>query len=109
MKQLYRDLKGQGVEVVAITTYYGYYKGDRNLTQDQEFAKMAGYMEEWELPWPMVFSDRANFEAYGVQGIPQYVVIDRQGKVHSITVGYNEALHAQLRKNVETALRGAGE
>lgn len=99
-----QDWKSRGLEVVAITTYYGYYKTARNLTPEEEFAKMKDYMEEWELPWPMVFADKSNFDAYGVSGIPQYVVIDREGKVSSITVGYNEELHKQLRSSVEKAL-----
>ena len=101
---MYQELKSKGLEVVAITTYYGYYKAIKNLKPEEEFAKMKDYMEEWELPWPMVFADKTNFESYGVGGIPQYVVIDRDGKVSSITVGYNEALHKELRASVEKAL-----
>ena len=78
--------------------------GSKNLSKDEEFGKMKDYMDKWELPWPMVFSDKSNFDAYGVSGIPQYVVIDREGKVSSITVGYNEELHKQLRASVEKAL-----
>ena len=101
---MYRELKEKGLEVVAITTYYGYYKAEQGLTPDKEFAKMAQYMDEWELPWPMVFGTKANFDAYGVSGIPQYVVIGRDGKVAGVTVGYNEELHNQLRATVEKAL-----
>ena len=101
---MYQELRSQGLEVVAITKYYKYYKTIKDLSPEAEFAKMKDYMEEWELPWPMIFGDDANFEAYGVGGIPQYVVIDREGNVSSITVGYNEALHKELRANVEKAL-----
>ncbi len=101
---MYQELRSKGLEVVAITKYYGYFKATRDLTPEAEFAKMKEYMEEWELPWPMVFGTKANFAAYGVGGIPQYVVIDRQGKVASITVGYNELLHKELRASVEEAL-----
>jgi hypothetical protein len=101
---MYQEFRTKGLEVVAITTYYGYYEATKNLMPDQEFARMKDYMEKWELPWPMVFGDKSNFDAYGVSGIPQYVVIGRDGKVSSITVGYNEALHNQLRASVEKAL-----
>lgn len=104
MKKMYRELRDKGLEVVAITRYYGFYKAERNITPEAEYARMKEYMEEWELPWPMVFGDNANFEAYGVGGIPQYVVIDAQGKVDTIVVGYNEALHAKLRRSVERLL-----
>src|ERR1044071_4194870 len=104
MKKMARELKDKGLEVIGVTGYYGYYKAERNLTPEVEFAKMKDYMEEWELPWPMLFVDRAMMDSYGVGGIPHYVVIDRQGKVQSITVGYNEPLHAQLPANGENAL-----
>lgn len=107
MKKMYAELRSKGVEVVAITKYYGYYKAEQKLTPDQEFAKMKDYMEEWELPWPMVFGGQANFDNYGVGGIPHYVVIDQEGKVASYTVGYNEELHNQLRKSVESLLKPA--
>ena len=101
---MYQELRSQGLEVVAITKYYKYYKTIKDLSPEEEFAKMKDYMEEWELPWPMVFADKSNFDAYGVSGIPEYVVIDRDGKVSSITIGYNEALHNELRSSVEKAL-----
>lgn len=101
---MYRELKDKGLEVIAITKYYGYYKAERGLNKDQEFAKLKDYIDEWELPWPLVVGDNSNFENYGVGGIPQYVVIGRDGKVFSITVGYNEALHNELRANIEKAL-----
>ena len=101
---MYRELKDKGLEVIAITKYYGYYKAERGLSKDQEFAKLKDYIDEWELPWPLIVGDDANFTNYGVGGIPQYVVIGRDGKVFSVTVGYNEALHNELRANVEKAL-----
>jgi hypothetical protein len=102
---MYRELKEKGLEVVGVTQYYGWYgKPDQKMTQDEEYAKLKDYMEEWELPWPLVVGGKSNFESYGVGGIPQYVVIGRDGKVKSITVGFNEPLHAELRKSVEEAL-----
>jgi hypothetical protein len=102
---MYNELHDKGLEVVAVTTYYGFYQNERNLTPDAEYAKMAGFVKEWKFPWPLIFGDRSNFEAYGVGGIPEYVLIDRQGKVSSITIGYSEPLHRELRANVEKLLK----
>src|SRR5690242_19758804 len=108
MKKMYRELKDKGLEVIGITKYYGYYKAEnvqkRDMPKDVEFANLKSYIDEWELPWPLVVGDDSNFSNYGVGGIPQYVVIGRDGKVFSVTVGYNEPLHAELRGNVEKAL-----
>jgi hypothetical protein len=109
MRKMYNELHDKGLEIVLVTQLYGYYKAERGLTPDQEFAKLKDYLEEWELPFPLIVAGKENNENYGVGGIPHYVVLDRQGKVHSVTVGYNEPLHAQLRKNVEEALKATVE
>jgi hypothetical protein len=108
MKKMYRELKDKGLEVVGITQYYGYYKSEnvqkRDMPKDTEFGKLKDYIEEWELPWPMVVGGKENFEAYGVGGIPQYVIIGRTGKVDSIDIGFSEELHKKFRAKVEKAL-----
>ncbi len=101
MKKMLADLKPKGFEIVEVTTYYGYYKTERNLTPDQEFAKYAGHIKEFETPWPVVFGDRSNLENYGVGGIPHYVLVDRKGIVRGMSIGFSEALHAKFRAEVE--------
>lgn len=101
---MYEENHAKGLEIAGITRYYGYYAQERQLTPDAEFAKMESFKTEHGLPWPIIFGEAENFEAYGVGGIPQYVVIDRAGKVKSITIGYNEELHKQLEKDVKEAL-----
>ncbi|MEP6755810.1 MAG: TlpA disulfide reductase family protein, partial [Chthonomonadales bacterium] len=104
MKKMYAELHPKGLEVIGLTTYYGYYKDQKNLTPEAEFAANKGHIEEFGLPWPLLFGPRENQTNYGVSGIPHYVVIGRDGKVASITVGFNEPLHKQLRASVEKAL-----
>ena len=101
MKKMLADLKPKGLEIVEVTTYYGYYKTERNLTPDQEFAKYADHIKEFEIPWPVVFGDRSNQENYGVGGIPHYVLIDRKGIVRGMSIGFSEPLHAKFRAEVE--------
>lgn len=104
MKKMYNDLHSKGLEVVSLTSYYGYFDQEKNLTPDQEFAKMQGFVEKYGMTWPVVFSDRTNSTNYGVSGIPQFVIIDQTGKVHSIVVGYSPQLHAEMRKTIEDLL-----
>ena len=101
MKKMLADLKPKGLEIVEVTTYYGYYKTERNLTPDQEFAKYAEHLKEFEIPWPVVFGDRSNQDNYGVGGIPHYVLIDRKGIVRAMSIGFSEPLHAKFRAEVE--------
>ncbi len=108
MKQMYADLKDKGLEIVGVTTYYGYYKAEnrekRDMSKDAEFAKMADFIAEHGLPWPVVYGERSNFDAYGVTGIPHVAVLDRDGKVHKIKIGYSKATFGAFRAEIEKML-----
>lgn len=108
MKQMYADLKDKGLEIVGVTSYYGYYKTEnaskRDMEKDVEFAKMKDFIAEHSLPWPVVYTDKANYAPFGVSGIPHVVVIDRQGVVHKVKVGYSPASFKEFRQEVEKLL-----
>ena len=104
MKKLYNDYHSQGLEIVSVTGYYGFFGNEKNLTPDAEFAKMDGFVKDEGMTWPVAFGPRTNMESYGVSGIPNFVLIDKTGKVHGVTVGYSPELFATLRKSVESLL-----
>lgn len=108
MQQLYSDWQEKGLEVVAVTTYYGYYRKEnvekRDMAKDVEFAKMGEFIAEYKLPWPVVYGERANFEAYGISGIPTTVVIGRDGTVHKLHVGYSKESFKAFREEIEKLL-----
>ncbi len=113
VKKMYADLQPKGLEIVGVTTYYGYYKGEgmpaRDMPRDTEFAKMGEFLKEHALPWPVIYGERTNFEPYGVTGIPTCVLIDKDGKVHQIKVGYSKETFAKFREEVEKLLGVAGK
>ena len=104
MKKLYNDYHSQGLEIVSVTTYYGFLGKEKDLTPDAEFAKMDAFIKDEGMTWPVAFGPRSNMDAYGVSGIPNFVLIDKAGKVHAITVGYSPELFSGLRKSVEGML-----
>ncbi|HQU18144.1 MAG TPA: TlpA disulfide reductase family protein [Fimbriimonadaceae bacterium] len=108
MKKLYEDLKPKGLEIVGFTTYYGYYKGEnaqkRDMPKDVEYAKMAEFIKENGLSWPVVYGDRTNVDAHGVTGIPHVTVVDRKGNVHKIKVGYSPDSFGAFRSEIEKLL-----
>jgi glutathione peroxidase-family protein len=104
MRKMYDELKSKGLEVVGVTTYYGFFGSERGITEDQEFAKLADYQTEYNINWPIVVGPRSNSEAYGVNNFPHYVVLGRDGKVVSYTAGYSTDLFHRLRASVEKAL-----
>lgn len=105
MRKMLTDLQPKGLEIVGATRYYGYYGQERNLQPDAEFAKMADFIKEHELPWPIVYVAADDFSTYGVTGIPHVAVIDREGKVHSIKIGYSAASFAKFRSEIEAMLK----
>jgi len=105
MRQLLADDKDKGLEVFGVTTYYKFYKQDRNLSPDDEFAKMKDFIAEENMTWPVVYADKSYSDAYGITGIPEAVIIDRAGKVHKVHVGYDKASFAAFRKEVEELLK----
>jgi hypothetical protein len=51
-----------------------------------------------------VYSPPRNLAAYKVGGIPQIQLIDRQGKIRLIMVGYDEANEPKLARLIEDLL-----
>lgn len=109
MKKLYADLKDKGLEIIAVTTYYGYYKKEntqkRDMPKNTEFEKMGEFIKDHGLPWPVVYGERSNFDAYGVTGIPHVAVIGRDGLLKKIKVGYSAKTFGEFRKEIEKLLQ----
>lgn len=108
MRQTLADLGPKGLAIVGITRYQGYY-GTENYTakdmpKETEFKKMEAFVKEHSMTWPVAFTDRAPFDAYGVTGIPHLVVIDRTGNVRQIKIGYSKEGFAKFRAELEKML-----
>ncbi|HEY7475173.1 MAG TPA: TlpA disulfide reductase family protein [Vicinamibacterales bacterium] len=120
LKRLLAKYGPQGFRVVFATELYGYFGTERNLTPDAEFEKDREYFTEKEgFRAPIAVSDRPvpemvngrpvysppkNLAAYKVGGIPQIQLIDRQGKIRLIMVGYDEANEPKLARLIEDLL-----
>jgi thiol-disulfide isomerase/thioredoxin len=109
LRKLHADLKSKGVEIVHATTFYGYYGQERNLTPEQEFAKMEGFVKEHSIDWPVVFLPREDMAKYGVSGIPHIVLIDADGKVSQFKIGYSAETFAVFRKKIEELVAANGQ
>lgn len=108
LKQLHAEMKDRGFEVVAVTTYYGFFSPDatrtRDMPRDEEFARMPAMLEKQGVSWPMVYTDRETLAAYGVTGIPQIMLLDKHGRIRKIDLGFSEAKMERFRKEIQTLL-----
>ncbi len=118
VKRLLAKYGSQGFRVVLSTELYGYFGAERNLTADQEFQRDREYFQKEGMNVPIavggstdsvngrsVVKPNGNDEAYKVGAIPQIQLIDRQGRIRLIMVGYDDANEARLAKIIEGLLR----
>ena len=94
LDKLYQAEKGNDVHVFAV--------------DEQEDQKdVSQFVQQTKLGVPVLLDrDGKVGEAYGVEGIPQTVVIGKDGKVKKVFVGFSPQLPEQLAKVVEVAKKG---
>ena len=96
-----------------VTRFYGYYQAERNLSADAELARDREYFAEYKLDVPIAVGDQISVQvqngqvvylpgpdpndtAYKVTGIPQIQLVDRQGRLRLIMIGYDDANEEKL-------------
>jgi thiol-disulfide isomerase/thioredoxin len=111
--RLRQRFESRGLRVVMVTRFYGYYQAERNLSADAELARDREYFAEYKLDVPVAVGDQISVQvqngqvvylpgpdpndtAYKVTGIPQIQLVDRQGRLRLIMVGYDDANEEKL-------------
>ena len=104
----------KGLVIIGATRYYSYDWDDatnrikkvENLSTEDERAAMSRFAQYHELKHRfMVMPKDSTFsKKYGVTGIPQAVLIGRDGKVQMIRVGSGEANAHDLEAKIEELL-----
>lgn len=106
LAKLQQDFGAQGLQVVSLTGYYGYFGAEKGLSNEQEFEKMKGFVADAKIAWPVLFdASKTNNANFGVQGIPQLVVIDRKGIVRKVEVGFTPEAFAKTVELVQSLLK----
>ena len=116
--RLHNAWASKGLQVIFATELYGFLGQQRPLTPEQEIAGDRKYfVDEHGLPFKIAIENQRiaaaagaapgppmNEDRYKVGAIPQIVVIDRQGRIRLIVVGWDPAAEARLNKLVERLL-----
>lgn len=101
LRDLYATYHAKGLEIVSVTSFYGYYGAKQGVKPEEEFDLMKGFVKQQGMTWPVVFDTKqATHANYHVGGIPHLVVIDRAGKMQNITVGYTREGEESLKQLV---------
>ncbi|WP_144240949.1 TlpA family protein disulfide reductase [Fimbriimonas ginsengisoli] len=102
LAKLQDRLGPKGLQIVSLTGYYGYFGARTGLKPDAEFAEMGRFVKDFGMAWPVLFDATAkNNSNYAVSAIPQLVVIDRNGIVRKIEVGYEPTEFAKTVRLLE--------
>jgi thiol-disulfide isomerase/thioredoxin len=121
INRLRQRFESRGLRVVMVTRFYGYYQAERNLSADAELARDRDYFAEYKLDVPVAVGDQVSVQvqngkvvylpgpdpndtAYKVTGIPQIQLIDRQGRVRLIMIGYDDANEEKLANVIGSLL-----
>jgi thiol-disulfide isomerase/thioredoxin len=111
-----------GFQVVLATQLYGFFQSERPLAAEAEIERDKAYFAEHGLDVPIAVGDKVdirsengktvyvpapnpNDTAYKVSGIPQIQLIDRQGRIRLVMIGYDDANESKLAGMVEGLLK----
>ncbi|MCS7251946.1 MAG: TlpA disulfide reductase family protein [Anaerolineae bacterium] len=90
LSQIYREYHSQGLEILGV-----------NLTSQDDFAAVRSFVQEFDLPFPILLDHNARVErAYQIFGVPTTVFITREGMIHQVVVGVLKG-----REEVEKTIR----
>ena len=117
LMKLQEEFKNEGLQIVGVTSYYGFAWELKERKGDLLLGKSAGRVsKERELELNRIFHDRSSMnypiviterkvagEKFGITGIPTLFVVDRKGIVRYYKVGSGN--EEALRKVVEKLLK----
>jgi len=109
IRELAEKYGASGLQVVSVTSYYGYFGAEQGISKEKEFEKMHGFVKDFAISWPVVFDpQQLTQSSYHVGSIPHVVVIDRKGMIRKVAIGNtpeNEAEIASLVKQLVSETR----
>jgi len=92
MNELHDQLKSQDFEIIAV-----------NLDEERKDAD--GFLEKFPAKFTIAGNADMNCpSSFGVQAMPSSYIIDRQGKVRHIQLGFHQSEVAEIRQKVQNLL-----
>jgi thiol-disulfide isomerase/thioredoxin len=101
LTKLDRRYSGRGAQFLMATALYGYFGKDHGLSPESELATdRKYYVDHHKLTLPIAIaaksSEDSNSQAYGIQAIPELVVIDQKGIVRRFLMGLGPSEESAL-------------
>jgi thiol-disulfide isomerase/thioredoxin len=119
MTRLGKRFKDRGLQLVFHTRTYGYFESERNLPREAEIERDRAYFMRYGFTHPIaigapsvelangrtIYQEDPVEKAFGVGGIPQINVIDAEGTLRLIMIGYDEANEERLAAFIDELLK----
>lgn len=104
-----------GLQIVGITQYFNFnwpdgaegpQQGEGQVPPAEENAMLDKFTAEHGLKHPTAVMDESEefYNYYAVSGIPHFVLIGRDGKIHKVNSGISESRAKSLEKQIEKLL-----
>ncbi len=99
---LQKKYESKGLVIIGITQYYGFFGDHEKTSEPEELAALKALKTERRAKLGFVVGPQSNFMAYGISGLPAYVLIDRTGKVRVIKT--SEAVGEGLERIIQSLI-----
>lgn len=67
-------------------------------SDDKTFSRLKLFVERSNLNYPVFYGSKEATEKYLVHGVPEYVIIDKNGIIQFATAGYSKNIETELNK-----------
>lgn len=67
-------------------------------SDEKTFSKLKLFAEQRNLNYAVFYGSKEDAEKYYVYGVPEYVIIDKNGIIQFVTAGYSENIEIELNK-----------
>ncbi len=118
LKDLKTDCNGKGLKIIGLTTYQETFAFDKEsgqlkrsemkLSKAEEQAMLRAFSEKKTLTYRIQVAPKEDinkcYEKYHVNAIPQFVLIDRKGRVRKVWVGCGEENAKAIKEKTEELL-----
>ncbi len=94
LRRFNEEVSGGQVRLVSVNVWEG-------ITGDQRLERVRDFVRVERMRWPVLLADNEVADAYGVRGIPTFVVIDPYGRIRYRFSGYESFLDEKLKWMVE--------
>jgi thiol-disulfide isomerase/thioredoxin len=97
---LRKKYMNEGLVVLGITEFYGYFGSREGLSQEDELMELKEFKTKHKIEFGIIVCQSNNHQNYGVSGYPAAALIDRAGRIRFLKQGadYKQDIAEKIEK-----------